>query len=103
MPHGNLPHRHHLLLTTLAAPVPVVTLARHRRYRSIVPRFMTLAHAAAQVDLTTPTATTTTNTVATDKCAGPTRVAVALFFDVRETMRAGAVAAAGEARAEGGG
>ena len=93
--HGNLPHRHHPLLTTLAAPVIMLTRHRHRRHGAIIPRLLTL-DAAALVDGLTAIATTAA--VAADEGAGTARVFGS--FEVLETARAGVAAAAGEAGAE---
>ena len=64
-PHGNIPHRHHLLLAALAAAVLVP--ARHRRHRRIHPRLVALV---APVDIGAPdTAGGATAIVAADQRA----------------------------------
>ena len=93
-PHGDIPHRHHLLLATLTTAVLVPT--RHRRHVRVHPRLLTLV---ALVDLAAPSAAV----VAAGQRARS--MGVAGFFHVGETLGAELVgfAAAGEAGAEGGG
>ena len=99
-PHGNIPHRYHLLLTALAAAILVPT--RHRRHIRIHPRLVSLL---APVDIARLTAAggAPAAIVTADQSARSMRVAG--FLHVAESLGADFVgfAAAGEAGAEAGG
>lgn len=96
MPHRNPPHRHHILLTTIAARFFI--LASYGRCRCIVPcplafRPTTRVH---------PRTAGTTDVCASPKC---TLTIANILLDVGQTLRAGAVArgASREFGAHGGG